>query len=150
MASFAVYDKGGKAKVKCFAGCDDEMDVLPALGMRVADLYDRPRDLRDYSSFERTRMSAERLARAEARKTMTRRQLAVDDLLHMPGFAEKLCKTIGRVRPELYLIDKHDLELSNALESSDPGYRHIAHLFAEDAQLAEGAQDQKGGVASYV
>jgi hypothetical protein len=42
-ASFAVYDKGGKAKVVCFTGCDDELGVLPALGMTVADLYDSPR-----------------------------------------------------------------------------------------------------------
>ena len=39
-ASLAVYDKEGKAKVVCFAGCHDELDILPALEMTVADLYD--------------------------------------------------------------------------------------------------------------
>ena len=38
----AIYNKQdtGKAKVVCFAGCSDALDVLPALGMTVADLYD--------------------------------------------------------------------------------------------------------------
>jgi hypothetical protein len=38
--SLAVYDKDGKIKVVCFAGCDDALDILPALDMTVADLYD--------------------------------------------------------------------------------------------------------------
>jgi hypothetical protein len=33
--SLAVYDKGGKAKIICFAGCDDALDILPALDMTV-------------------------------------------------------------------------------------------------------------------
>ena len=41
--SLAVYDKDGKAKVVCFAGCDDALDILPALEMSVADLYDERR-----------------------------------------------------------------------------------------------------------
>jgi hypothetical protein len=38
--SLTVYSKPGRAKVVCFAGCSDVLDVLPALGMTVADLYD--------------------------------------------------------------------------------------------------------------
>jgi hypothetical protein len=39
----AIYDKPGKAKVVCFVGCNDALDILPALGMTVADLYDERR-----------------------------------------------------------------------------------------------------------
>src|SRR5687767_7019916 len=41
--SLTIYSKPGKAKVVCFAGCSDVLDVLPALGMTVADLYDERR-----------------------------------------------------------------------------------------------------------
>ena len=41
--SLTVYTKPGKASVVCFAGCDDALDILPALGMTVADLYDERR-----------------------------------------------------------------------------------------------------------
>jgi hypothetical protein len=42
-ASLAIYNKPGqgKAKVVCFAGCSDALDVLPAIGMTVADLYNQ-------------------------------------------------------------------------------------------------------------
>src|SRR5687767_10170175 len=65
-ASLAIYDKDGKAKVVCFAGCDDELDILPALEMTVADLYDERRN------GTRTRTTNPDLpARYEARKAMT-------------------------------------------------------------------------------
>jgi len=44
--SLSVRQAGDRAKVKCFAGCDDR-DVLAALGLAVADLFDEPRQQRD-------------------------------------------------------------------------------------------------------
>ena len=40
--SLAVYRKPGRARVVCHAGCDD-VAVLAALGLGVADLFDEPR-----------------------------------------------------------------------------------------------------------
>jgi hypothetical protein len=60
---------------------------------------------------------------------MTRLQRALDDLLHLPDIGERLCKGIGRHRPELYLMAKHDLEpTTNEILLTDPGYRWVAHL----------------------
>jgi hypothetical protein len=104
--SLAVYDKDGKAKIICFAGCDDALDILPALEMTVADLYD------DKRSGKKDKPSPEVLAwaqRAEARKGMTPSQKALDDLLQLPDIGERLCLAIARVRPELYISDREQL-----------------------------------------
>jgi hypothetical protein len=65
--SLTVHSKPGKAKVVCFAGCSDVLDVLPALGMTVADLYD------DRRSGPRTahQPDPEIQARIETRRSMT-------------------------------------------------------------------------------
>jgi hypothetical protein len=104
--SLAVYDKDGKAKIKCFAGCDDALDILPALGMTVADLYDEKR------SGKNSRPSPEVLAwaeRAEARKGMSTSQKALDDLLQPADIGERLCLAIARNRPELYIWEREQL-----------------------------------------
>jgi hypothetical protein len=60
---------------------------------------------------------------------MDAREKALDNLLHTKGFAEYLCKVIAHTRPELYLMDKHQLEpATNAVILTDTGYRHVAHL----------------------
>src|SRR5215211_3998325 len=41
-ASLAIWRKPGRAKIKCFVGCDDALDILPALGLSARDLYDNP------------------------------------------------------------------------------------------------------------
>jgi hypothetical protein len=102
--SMAIYDKDGKAKVVCFAGCNDELDILPALEMTVADLYDEPR-----SSGQRRTPNLDLLFRCEARKTMTPAQKATDDLLRLPDLGERLCLAIARNRPELYISDREQL-----------------------------------------
>jgi hypothetical protein len=102
--SLAVYVKDGKAKVVCFAGCDDALDILPALEMTVADLYDEPRSSGNY------RPDPEQEARWEARKAMTSPvQLWVDNLLHLPDLGERLCLAIARMRPELYIWEREQL-----------------------------------------
>jgi hypothetical protein len=97
--SLTVYSKPGKAKVVCFAGCSDMLDVLPALGMTVADLYD-----------ERGKSNAKfDLPRLEARKAMTPPQRALDNLLQMPDLGERICLGIARIRPELYIGETEQL-----------------------------------------
>jgi hypothetical protein len=39
--SLTVYSKAGKAKVVCFAGCSDVLDVLPALGRDFRYIRDK-------------------------------------------------------------------------------------------------------------
>jgi len=139
-ASFAVYDKGTKAKVKCFAGCDDALDILPALSMTVRDLFNE-RQVRGFCA-----PGPEHEARRIARASMTLPYRVLDDLTHRPNFAESLCKAIGRGRPELYLIDKHGLpNAPNSALLTDPGYRHIAHLIASDSSDASRASDSGVG-----
>jgi hypothetical protein len=104
-ASFAVYDKDGKAKVVCFAGCDDELDILPALEMTVADLYDEKRT----GCGKRHEPNPDLVFRMEARKAMTPLQRAVDDLLRLPDLGERLCLGIARMRPELYIWEREQL-----------------------------------------
>ena len=89
--SLAVYDKDGKAKVVCFAGCNDALDILPALEMTVADLYDEDAQRQTHGAPDPAWQ-----ARAEARKSMDpiaegRRQPAPHHRL-----GERLCKTIAR------------------------------------------------------
>jgi len=113
--SLAVYDKDGKAKIVCFAGCDDALDILPALDMTVADLYDERRIGKGAG------LDAEALARHKARKTMTPPQRAVDDLLQLPDLGERLCLGIARMRPELYIWEREQLasDASDASLASD-------------------------------
>jgi hypothetical protein len=103
--SLTVYSKPGKAKVVCFAGCSDVLDVLPALGMTVADLYD------DRRGAPRTthQPDPQVQARIEARRAMTPSQRAVDDLLRLPDIGERLCLGIARIRPELYIWEREQL-----------------------------------------
>lgn len=130
--SFAVYGKEGKAKVVCFAGCNDELDILPALEMTAADLYDERRAVRGNGAPDPAWK-----ARAKARESMDLREKALDNLLHTKGFAEKLCKTIALIRPELYVGEKRDLG-------------SVVLTEAEAAQHAQLAQDRLGGVGTYV
>jgi hypothetical protein len=103
--SLTIYSKPGRAKVVCFAGCSDVLDVLPALGMTVADLYD------DRRGGPRTayQPDPEIQARIVARRSMTPPQRALDDLLQRPDLGERLTLGIARMRPELYIWDREQL-----------------------------------------
>jgi hypothetical protein len=101
--SLAVYDKDGKAKIVCFAGCDDALDILPALDMTVTDLYDEKRNGKG------TRPGPDFQARTDARKAMTPSQRATDDLLQLPDLGERLCLSTARIRPELYIWEREQL-----------------------------------------
>lgn len=102
--SLAVYDKDGKAKVVCFAGCDDALDILPALDMTVADLYDEKRTMRVSAHLD-----PELEARKARRRDMTPSQKWVDNLLHLPDIGERLCVSIAHHRPELYIWERERL-----------------------------------------
>lgn len=123
--SMAVYDKDRKAKVICFAGCDDALDILPALDMTVADLYDEKRTVT-----HATRPDPAFAARSEARRFMTPSQKALDNLLQLPDLGERICLGIAEHRPELYIWEREQLWLEPA----------------SDAQLAQHASDRLGGV----
>ena len=89
-ASLAIYRKQGRIKIVCYAGCDDALDILPALGLSLRDLWDEP------GVQNRTPEPDPAVqARIEARRTMTPVQRALDDLLHLPDFAERLCRCIA-------------------------------------------------------
>jgi hypothetical protein len=103
--SLTVYSKPGKAKVVCFAGCSDLLDVLPALGMTVADLYDDRRGGPRAAHLP----DPEIQARIEARRSMTPSQRAIDDLLQLPDIGERLCLGVARTRPELYIAEREQL-----------------------------------------
>lgn len=106
----AIYRKQSKAKVVCFVGCNDALDILPALGMSIADLFDqRQGDGRAYKPDPTVQ------ARIEARKTMTPVQRATDDLLQLPDFGIRLCLGIAQIRPELYIADKYELDVAQLL-----------------------------------
>jgi hypothetical protein len=109
--SLAVYDKDGKAKIVCFAGCDDALDILPALEMTVGDLYDEKRN--------GPRWGPNPDLRYETRKTMTPPQKATDDLLQFPDLGERLCLAIARIRPELYIWEREQLWTESASDASD-------------------------------
>lgn len=47
--SLSIRQIGNRARVHCFAGCDD-VDVLAALGLQVRDLWDEVREVRCHSS----------------------------------------------------------------------------------------------------
>jgi hypothetical protein len=123
--SLAVYDKDGRAKVVCFAGCDDALDILPALEMSVSDLYDERRSGRKPSS-------AFDSSRAERRKTMTPPHKATDDLMQLPDLGERLCLAAARQRPELYIWEREQLWTDPASDASDASH-------ASDSQRGRGS-----------
>jgi hypothetical protein len=107
----------GRVLIHCHAGCDTR-DVLAALELTMADLFDE-KGKRSWKP------DPEEQARYVRRKTMTPVQI----LLHLPDFAERICKDIGRRRPELYLMEKHDMQAAgNETILADPGFRHVTHL----------------------
>ena|SRR5215217_708797 len=89
-ASLAIYRKQGRIKIVCYAGCDDALDILPALGLTLPDLWDEPRAQRTEHQPDPAIQ-----ARVEARRNMTPVQRALDDLLHLPDFGERLCRCIA-------------------------------------------------------
>jgi hypothetical protein len=90
-ASLAIYRKAGRIKIVCYAGCDDALDILPALGLGVRDLFDEP----EHSANLRLAPDPAVQARIQARRNMTPVERALDDLLHLPDFAERLCRCIA-------------------------------------------------------
>jgi hypothetical protein len=92
-ASLAIYRKPGRVKLVCFAGCHEELDILPALGLGWPDKYDDPRGWANRSNW---RPDPAIKARSEARRDMNLAQRAVDDLLHLPDLGERLCRDIAR------------------------------------------------------
>jgi hypothetical protein len=101
-ASLAIYNKPGKAKVVCFAQCSDVLDVLPAIGMSVADLYDERRS----ASYK---PDPEMQSRIEASRSITPPQRVLDDLLQLPDLGERLWLAAARIRPELYIWERKQL-----------------------------------------
>lgn len=104
-ASLAIYNKPGKAKVVCFAGCNDALDILPALDMDAAGLHD------DYGTDPRTadEPDPQLQAHIEARRNMTPAQRGLDDLLQLPDLGERICLTAVRIRPEIYIWEREPL-----------------------------------------
>jgi hypothetical protein len=126
--SLAVYPKPGKAKVICYAGCNDALDILPALNMTVSDLFDDPTSVRST-----TLPDPHTQVRIEARRTMTAPQRQLDNLVHREDIGTRLCVSIAKHRPELYLVEKHAADepldtSTNEVILNDPGLRHVAHL----------------------
>jgi hypothetical protein len=72
--------------------------------MTVADLYDEKR------SGQSSGPSPEFLARSRARKAMSPSQKATDDLLQLHDLGERLSLGIARMRPELYIREREDLD----------------------------------------
>jgi hypothetical protein len=88
--SLTIYRKHGRIKIVCYAGCDDALDILPAIGLTLSDLWDEPRARRTQHQPDPAIQ-----ARVEARKNMTPVQRALDDLLHLPDLGERLCQCIA-------------------------------------------------------
>jgi hypothetical protein len=84
--SLVIYNKPGKAKVVCWAGCDDR-DVLAVLGFGIGDLYD---DVK-----VRTVQRVDQLAPVPP-VTKTRIERVLDRLLSLPDLGERLCRCIAR------------------------------------------------------
>jgi hypothetical protein len=76
----------------CFAGCSDVLDVLPALGMTVADLYDEKSN--GVRTTVRTVPDPQIQARIATRRAMTPSQRALDDLLQLPDLGERISRSI--------------------------------------------------------
>jgi hypothetical protein len=91
-ASLGIYRKPGKVQLVCFAGCDAELDVLPALGLEWPDKYDEPDGWRNRPGY---RPDPAVRARAERRRKMTLTQRALDDLLRLPDLGQRLCRAIA-------------------------------------------------------
>jgi hypothetical protein len=94
--SLSVKRYPGRAWLKCRAGCEDP-DVLAALNMRIPDLYDVPWSERRRAQaplYDR-RAWVRAQERDRARKSMTRLQKAVDDLLQLPNLGERISKAIA-------------------------------------------------------
>jgi hypothetical protein len=91
--SLTIYRKPGRIKIVCYAGCDDALDILPALDLGVRDLFDEPskNNSVNHELFSDTTVRA----RIEARRSMTPIQRALDDLLHLPDLGERLCRCIA-------------------------------------------------------
>jgi hypothetical protein len=83
------------------------LDVLPALGMAVGDLYDDPRATRTAFTPDPAIQ-----ARIEARRAMTAPQRVLDDLVHRSDIGTRLVLGIAQMRPELYFAEKWDLDIS--------------------------------------
>jgi hypothetical protein len=91
-ASLAIYRKPGKIKLVCFAGCDEELDILPKLELDWPDKYDDPRGWANRTGY---RPDPAIQARIDARGKMNLIERAVDDLLHLPDLGERLCRGIA-------------------------------------------------------
>jgi hypothetical protein len=91
-ASLAIYRKPGKIKLVCFAGCDEELDILPALELDWPDKYDDPEGWRSRTDW---RPDPAVQARIEARRKMGPVERALDDLLRLPDLGERLCRGIA-------------------------------------------------------
>jgi hypothetical protein len=91
-ASLAIYRKPGRIKIVCYAGCDDALDILPALGLTLSDLWDQPKTGQCIGQLQPDPAIQ---ARIEARRNMTVVQRAVDDLLQLPDLGERLARCIA-------------------------------------------------------
>jgi hypothetical protein len=105
--SLAVYTKQGKAKIICYAGCNDALDILPALNMTVSDLFDDPTAVRTTTAFD-----PHIQARIEARRNMNAPQRQLDNLIHAPDIGTRLVLAIAQHRPELYIAAKYGLDIN--------------------------------------
>jgi hypothetical protein len=47
-ASLAIYRKPRRIKIVCFTGCHNELDILPALGLTLRDLWDEPKTVQKF------------------------------------------------------------------------------------------------------
>ena len=90
----------------CFVGCNDALDILPALGMTVADLCDERRRSGVWTPYK---PDPAMQARIEARRSMTPSQRELDNLLQQPDLGERLCLGTARIRPELYIWEREQL-----------------------------------------
>jgi hypothetical protein len=91
-ASLAIYRKPGRVKIICYAGCDDALDILPALGLTLSDLWDQPKA---GQRVDQLQPDPAVQARIEARRNMTIVQRALDDLLQLPDLGERLARCIA-------------------------------------------------------
>ena len=82
-ASLTIYAKPGRIRIRCWAGCAD-VDVLAALELNVADLYDEPRAGRTTSQID-----PGILRRIDARRAVTAPQRPEPRLI-------KVCDSIYR------------------------------------------------------
>ena len=86
--SLTIYRKPDRIKIVCHIGHNDELDILPLLGMTWHDKLDAPHAAGAPVVDSRVQ------ARIEARRNMTAPQRATDDLLNMPDFAERFARCL--------------------------------------------------------